>query len=276
MMGLEHIANLLHLDGVEVSAIADPHPCSRAAAAELVPAAALFETHVDLVEARICDAVVVATPNMTHAEVLTNVLLTDLHVLIEKPLCITVQQCQQVTAMAEARDALTWVGLEYRYMPAVARVLSEAQAGTVGEPLMVAIREHRFPFLVKVGDWNRFNRNTGGTLVEKCCHFFDLMCRVMPAEPLRVLASGGQLLNHLDERYGGEIPDIDDHAFVVVEFGHGGRAMLDLCMFADSSRFQTEVSVVGARAKLRPCCRTTSCGAGSGESTPSARLRSST
>ena len=47
--------------------------------------------------------------------------------------------------------------------------------GRVGTLQMLSIREHRFPFLPKVGDWNRFSRNTGGTMVEKCCHFFDLM-----------------------------------------------------------------------------------------------------
>jgi myo-inositol 2-dehydrogenase / D-chiro-inositol 1-dehydrogenase len=57
---------------------------------------------------------------------------------------------------------------------------------------MLTIREHRFPFLEKVGDWNRFNRNTGGTLVEKCCHFFDLMRLILRDDPVRVMASGGQ------------------------------------------------------------------------------------
>ena len=56
---------------------------------------------------------------------------------------------------------------------------------------MVAIREHRFPFLVKVDNWNRFTKNTGGTLVEKCCHFFDLMIQATGSRPVRVMASGG-------------------------------------------------------------------------------------
>lgn len=54
-------------------------------------------------------------------------------------------------------------------------------------------------------NWNRFNRNSGGTLVEKCCHFFDLMNLILRAKPLRVLASGAQDVNHLDERYNGEV-----------------------------------------------------------------------
>jgi predicted dehydrogenase len=115
---------------------------------------------------------------------------------------------------------------------------------------MVAIREHRFPFLVKVGNWNRFSRNTGGTLVEKCCHFFDLMRLVAGADPVRVMASGGQDVNHLDEVYDGEVPDIVDNAFVIVDFANGVRGALDLSMFAEGGRFEQELTVVGDRAKL--------------------------
>jgi predicted dehydrogenase len=160
-----------------------------------------------------------------------------------------------VLAAAEARrdrgcDALTWVGLEYRYMPPVARLVAEVRAGTVGDPRMVAIREHRFPFLRKVGDWNRFNRNTGGTLVEKCCHFFDLMNLITGDRPVRVQASGAQDVNHLDESYDGEVPDIIDNALVIVDYERGARALLDLCMFAEASQHQEEVSVVGPLGKV--------------------------
>ena len=56
---------------------------------------------------------------------------------------------------------------------------------------MLSIREHRFPFLHKVGHWNRFNKWTGGTLVEKACHFFDLMRRLVQDDVVSVYASGG-------------------------------------------------------------------------------------
>jgi predicted dehydrogenase len=115
---------------------------------------------------------------------------------------------------------------------------------------MLAIREHRFPFLPKVGDWNRFARNTGGTLVEKCCHFFDLMRFVVGSEAVRVYASAGMDVNHLDERYDGEQPDIHDTAYVIVDFASGARALLDLCMFAEASRNQEEIAATGELGKL--------------------------
>ena len=250
MMGREHIANLVHLSGVEVVALADPHPDSLDQAGLLVPKAQRFSDHRALLDASVCDAVVIATPNMTHGDMLGDVLGTDLHVLVEKPLCTSVADCRRVIDAAASHRGVIRVGLEYRYMAPFARLVEEVQRGAVGRVRMVSMREHRFPFLPKVGDWNRFAENTGGTLVEKCCHFFDLMNLVMPGRPERVFASGGQAVNHLDERYGGRVPDIDDNAYVMVDYDDGARAMLDLCMFAEATHNQQEFSVIGDTGKV--------------------------
>src|SRR5262249_47876031 len=162
------------------------------------------------------DAVVIATPNFSHFDVLQDVLRTRKHVLVEKPLCTEVEHCRRIAAAAAAHPAVIWVGMEYRYMRPVARLIDAVTAGHVGRLWMVAIREHRLPFLPKVDNWNRFNRNTGGTLVEKCCHFFDLMNLITGQRPERVYASGGRDVNHLDESYGGQTPDILDNAYTVV------------------------------------------------------------
>ncbi|NNC74349.1 MAG: Gfo/Idh/MocA family oxidoreductase [Acidimicrobiia bacterium] len=254
MMGIEHILNIAAIDGASVAAIADPHEESRQAAAAAVGSddLAVFHDHTSLLEHGNVDAVVVASPNMTHVDVLSDVLRADddVHVLVEKPLCTTVEDCQQVIDLAESRSGIVWMGLEYRYKPSIARLIAEVEAGAAGPVRMVAIREHRFPFLPKVGDWNRFSRNTGGTLVEKCCHFFDLMNLIIGSRPKTVMASGAQDVNHLDEEYEGEVPDILDNAFVVVDYENGSRAMLDLCMFAEGSLNEQEIAVTGDTGKV--------------------------
>ena len=77
-----------------------------------------------------------------------------------------------------------------------------------------------------------------------------MMRLALRAEPVRVMASAGQVLNHLDESYGGEVPDIWDAGYVVVDFDSGARAMLELCMFAEGSRYQEEISAVGPTGKI--------------------------
>ncbi len=260
MMGLEHAWNLSAIDGTRITAIADPHIESRRLLrqfAQLGDDVAEFADHKALINSGLCDAVVVATPNHTHVDVMVDVLAAPVDVLVEKPLCTTVADCQRLIAAAVGSDRVVWVGLEYRYMPPVARLVQEVRSGAIGDVKMLSIREHRFPFLTKVGNWNRFNSNTGGTLVEKCCHFFDLMNHVIRSEPVTVMASGGQDVNHLTESYGGRIPDILDNAFVIVEYANRSRAALDLCMFAEASHNQEEISVVGDEGKVEaflPSC----------------------
>ena len=152
-------------------------------------------------------------------------------------------------ARSGAGGAPLWVAMEYRYMPPVAALIEAADRAT-GGIRMLTIREHRFPFLPKVGDWNRFNAQTGGTLVEKCCHFLDLMRHILRDDPVRIMASGGQDVNHLEESYAGQTPDIWDNAYVIVDFKGGARAMLELCMFAEGARYQEEISAIGPMGKI--------------------------
>lgn len=254
-MGREHIENLRALDGTAVTALADTHPASlEQAKALLSNTPAAFDNYQDLLDSDLCDAVVIATPNHTHVQVLRHALRTDLHILAEKPLCTRVEDCHELVRLAEGRKPLVWVAQEYRYMPPVAEMIRMAHAGEVGRLHQVAIREHREPFYPKVGDWNRFSANTGGTLVEKCCHYFNLMDLLLREHPMRVFASGGQRVNHLEERYEGPggktVPDILDSAYVIVEYPSGARAMLDLCMFAENSIDNEHIIVVGDQGKL--------------------------
>jgi predicted dehydrogenase len=220
-----------------VVAVADSNAGARAEATLLLDDGAAVEVDFRKLDPRTFDAVVVATPNFTHLAVLQHIVQWRKHLLVEKPLCTTVADCYAVQALLEAQSIqdetaaeahataaaageagagsgpapppqptaapLFWVGMEYRYMPPVAKLLSIVDSGKLGPLRMVSIREHRFPFLLKVDDWNRFSHFTGGTLVEKCCHFWDLMRRIVGPGSVatKVFASGGMDVNHLDERY---------------------------------------------------------------------------
>jgi myo-inositol 2-dehydrogenase / D-chiro-inositol 1-dehydrogenase len=73
---------------------------------------------------------------------------------------------------------------------------------------------------------------------------------IVKAKPVRVYCSGAMDVNHLDERYDGKVPDIIDNSYTVVDFDNGVRAMLDLCMFAEGSKNQEEITAVGDTGKL--------------------------
>jgi len=251
-MGREHIENIRAMGGAVVTAVSDPTLTSREQAAALLDGEVqLFERHAGLLASGLCDAVVIASPNFTHIEVMRDALATDLHILVEKPLVTKIADGVEMIELAKTKKkGMVWVAQEYRYMPPVAEMIRIAHEGGVGRLHQVAIREHREPFYPKVGDWNRFNANTGGTLVEKCCHYFNLMDVILKERPTRVFASGGQRVNHLDEKYAGKTPDILDSAYVIVEYPSGARASLDLCMFAENSLDSEHVVIVGDEGKL--------------------------
>lgn len=252
-MAREHVRNLALIPGSRVIALADPVQASLdETEREVGYACEKFLSHADLLRRADIDALVIASPNDTHAQILRDIMSSgrNLPVLVEKPVCTSLEDAESLENAAANYDAPIWVAMEYRYMPPVAELVRAAHDGKLGEPKMLSITEHRFPFLEKVGSWNRFEERTGGTLVEKCCHFFDLMRLILQDEPVRVYASGGHDVNHLDEDYDGRTPDILDNAMVVVDFAGGSRALLNLCMFAEGSYYQEHISVVGDVAKI--------------------------
>jgi len=249
-MGREHIENIKVMGGAVVTALSDPHVPSQEAALAMAPGAKVFSDHRALLDSGLVDAVVIATPNDTHAAVLKDALATDLAVFVEKPLATTVEDLKSILSWDEKRSAMTWMGLEYRFMPPVAEAIARAQEGDAGKIHQVSIREHREPFYPKVDNWNRFADRTGGTLVEKCCHYFNLMDIVIGEQPIRVFASGGQSVNHLDEKYDGKQANMLDNAYVVLEYANGARGMLDLCMFGEGSFDKEILTIVGDEGKI--------------------------
>jgi predicted dehydrogenase len=251
MMGQEHLRNIALLPGASVTRIFEPDDAMAQGSLALAPGAQRAASLEEVVMSPDVDCLLIASPNFCHAEQLQTIAaLRPLPLLLEKPACTTLEDAQALAELGRRYPAPIWVAMEYRYMPPVTRLAEEvhSQAHT-GPVTMLTIREHRFPFLVKVGDWNRFNRYTGGTLVEKCCHFFDLMRHLTQSEPVRVYASASVAHNHRDERYPDGTPDILDNAYVLVDFASGQRAMLELCMFAEGARYQEEISVVGPVGK---------------------------
>lgn len=244
MMGREHIRNIALLPTAEVAAIFEPDPEMRALAAAMVPNAVVHDSLPALLLDPRLHALVIASPNDCHLAQLEAISeFRPLPVLVEKPLFTDMADLPRLQMVAARYPAPIWVAMEYRYMPPVAALVNQAQTVTGGIK-MLTLREHRFPFLDKVDGWNRHTARTGGTLVEKCCHFFDLMRFILDDEPVRVMASADQSVNHLGEG------DMWDNAYVIVDFAGGARAMLDLCMFAEGSEYQEEITAVGRHGKI--------------------------
>ena len=250
-MAREHILNISLIENAEVVALSDPHEASLNQCKDILKTKVpCFKNHQDMIKENLVDVYLISSPNFTHIEILKDVIKTKKHILVEKPLCTNTKDCLEIKKLTKDYPSLFWTAMEYRYMPPVAKFIDEIHNKTIGELKTLTIREHRFPFLKKVNNWNRFEKNTGGTLVEKCCHFFDLMRLIAKSKPISVYASGAQDVNHLDEEYDGKKPDIIDNAYVIVNFENGARSLLELCMFAENSDMQEELVATGNKGKI--------------------------
>ncbi|MCB0153802.1 MAG: Gfo/Idh/MocA family oxidoreductase, partial [Anaerolineae bacterium] len=139
---------------------------------------------------------------------------------------------------------------QYRYKSIYTEAIHEAlERRVLGDLKTISLLEHRAPFLDKVGQWNKFSKYSGGTLVEKCCHYFDLMNLFAQARPVSVFASGSMAVNFTEFEYGAEQSDIIDNAFVIVSYENGVRASFNLCMFAPT--YYEELILCGDEGRLK-------------------------
>lgn len=196
------------------------------------------------------DGILICTPNFTHLDILKAVIKSGKHIFMEKPMATKLEDAYEITQMAKEYDAVLQIGLQYRYKSIYSEAIHEVlERKAVGEVKMINLMEHRIPFLDKVNQWNKFSKYSGGTLVEKCCHYFDLMNLFAQSRPVRVYANGSQSTNFRDFEFKGEKSDILDSAFVTVEYENGVRAGFNLCMFAPM--FHEELVVCGDEGRVK-------------------------
>ncbi len=254
--GRGHIVSALTEGRSVIRGIYDPHEGSVQAAIEahqqVAPAGHVlrYRTVDEAVEDGEVDGYIVATPNYTHLDVLKKVLEAGKPVFLEKPMASTVTDARTIMELVRRSKARVQVGLQYRYKAMYVEAIAELlERRSIGEIKTLRISEHRIPFLDKVEQWNKFSELSGGTLVEKCCHYFDLFNLFAQARPTCVLASGSQAVNYPDFEYRGRSSDILDNADVIVEYANGVRANFDLCMFAPM--FYEELVACGTGGRLR-------------------------
>jgi len=186
----------------------------------------------------------------TYGQIVKEAVKSGKHILLEKPMATTLQDALQITQIAKNYSAIFQIGLQYRYKAIYAEAIHEAlERKTLGDIKTISILEHRVPFLDKVKQWNKFSKYSGGTLVEKCCHYFDLLNLFAQSKPSHVYATGSMAVNFIDFEYNNEKSDIIDNACVTVVYENGIRTTFNLCMF--SPMFYEEIVICGDEGRLK-------------------------
>jgi predicted dehydrogenase len=250
MMGIEHL-KITYLEGrATIHGVYDPNPKSVAAAqralSQIEPEQKLkvYENLENACMDPEVDGLIISTPNFSHISVIREAIKSEKHILLEKPMAITLPDAYEIYRIAENYPAVLQIGLQYRYKAMYVESIQEALIHRkLGDIKMINISEHRYPFLDKVKQWNKFNEYSGGTLVEKCCHYFDLLNLFAQSRPKKVYATGSKAVNFKKFEYKGRKSDILDNAVVCVDYENEVRAGFTLCMF--SPQFYEELTING-------------------------------
>jgi predicted dehydrogenase len=179
---------------VRLAALADNNPVRMEAAARLLGTDPARYTDVDaMLREQALDGVIVTSPDHCHAAHVIAALEAGVrHVLVDKPLATTVEDCLRVArALREAEGHLA-IGFNMRHLPVIETIKAVIDAGEIGDLMLIENREFYDGGRTYMARWNRRYAWSGGLWVHKGTHDFDVFNWWNPAgNPVRVSASGG-------------------------------------------------------------------------------------
>ena len=180
-----------------------------------------------------------------------SVLDGGLDLLCEKPLAVSVEECDEMIRAWRTSRSVFMCGLQMRWHPLHQKIRELIQSGKIGQVVHVAATEFRRDWKKIVPastratlvNWRHFEALSGGALLEKHCHDFDIFSFWLERNPVRVCGFGGTGVYRARETL--------DHASVVVEYEGGTTVSLDFNICTKAGGNFEEWFVVGTRGRLR-------------------------
>ena len=139
------------------------------------------------------DRIIVTTPDYTHADYIVEGLRAGADVVVEKPLTIDAEGCRRITQAVQETGRNVVVTFNYRYSPRNSALKEIIQSGVIGKVTSVDFSwvldtVHGADYFRR---WHREKKNSGGLLIHKASHHFDLVNWWIDDVPERIFASGG-------------------------------------------------------------------------------------
>jgi predicted dehydrogenase len=202
--GLARACN--ELDSAEVVAIADVQQAAIDKAVKTLSEAAekagrtfkptTYLRSEDMLAKEKLQAVIVASPGFLHREMVEKVAAARLHVFCEKPLAVTVPDCDAMIAACKRSDVKLMVGQVCRYHAIHSKVRDLVKSGEFGKPICMVVRRLGGNFGgVYRAAWRNTMAESGGLLMEVNAHEIDFM-RFVCGDVAKVFALGGRYVNH--------------------------------------------------------------------------------
>jgi len=215
------IRNFSQLDGNRLYAVCDMEDKRLKLVTKTYPWVQMTQNYQDIITNPEIDAVVLATPLATHYAMAKEALLKGKHCLVEKPLTSTTAEAKALIELAEASRLVLMVGHTFEYEPAVVKVRDLILNGEIGE--IYYIDSSRLNLGL-----HRFDANVMWDLAP---HDLSIILYWLDMEPLRLSAIGHSYIRK----------DIEDVAFITLEFPHNIMAHIHLSWLAPSKLRRTTI-----------------------------------
>lgn len=181
-------------DQAELVGVFDPNLVRASYVAEQAGGIPVFADFDVMLAASDPDTLIVTTIDRVHHEYIVRGLDAGLDVISEKPMTIDAAKCRAILDAERRSGKQLTVTLNYRYMPYVTRVKELLRQGAVGQVLSVDFEwfldmRHGADYFRR---WHRQKANSGGLLVHKASHHFDMVNWWLEQDPVDVFARGSR------------------------------------------------------------------------------------
>lgn len=240
--GRFHAQSIAGNAGARLAAITVPSEASRAEAARLHPGTSIFTDHRAMLAAGGLDIVDVVTPSHTHLAVATDAMAAGCDVLLEKPMALTIADCQEIVRCARRQGRRLAVGHELRLSSQWGEIRRIIDRGVIGDPQYVLVELSRKPYRLGASGWRYDPARVGSWVLEEPIHFFDLARWYLESagRPVELHAFG----NSRDAAR----PGLYDNFSAVFRYANGAYAVVSQTLAA-FEHHQT-VKVSGTRGAL--------------------------
>jgi myo-inositol 2-dehydrogenase/D-chiro-inositol 1-dehydrogenase len=240
--GKMHADCIAGCEDAELKAIVAPSDATRAEAHRLYPHATVHAGVEEMLAQGGLDIVDIVTPSHTHLEVAQAALLAGCHVLLEKPMALSVKDCRTLVDLAEQKKRLLAIGHELRLSSQWGEVKRRIDQGVIGTPRYVLVELSRKPYRLGASGWRYDGDRVGSWVLEEPIHFFDLARWYLSGEgdPITVHAAA----NSIDPSR----PHLHDNFSAIMKYESGAYAVVSQTLAA-FEHHQT-VKVAGTKGAI--------------------------
>jgi len=183
-----HLPTLKDLDGVVVTAIADVDQKKLDSAKKKLQTAKLYLGHKQLLQEADVDAVAICVPLQLHAEVALDAIEAQKHILLEKPLAMSLDEADLLIERAAHEDRKILIGYNKRWHRLMRKTRKIIEQGSLGEVRMIQVvfsTGHRNRY---IPEWRLHRKLGGGSIIENGSHFYDLWHFLLQKDVQKVTA----------------------------------------------------------------------------------------